>query len=690
MRIRGIGLKGKFVIALLISAALPFLLGLLVFESASYKHLLAERGKLHQMEALTLARALNQASHAYGEELRTWITADPTLIRTISGIPSKSDDIDLNHLDEIWPSLPDDDPRLLEVLNNNGSVSLKKYQNLHPEVAEVMATGAKGCLVAATGKTSDYLQADEDWWQTGATLKSCDHWSDVLRFDASSQVFSLDVVTPLYQDSTLVGVAKMSIDVTSTFSKLNFRSEAVDERWDIVLPDGWILASSKTGFKALTEIVSEQTRHTLQSQQNGWSLIRDLNGEVRMAGFIGMGPEGKAPNAHILFSSKRDDAVAPIQRHFLYIGLAAVTLLVLCLLAGFHIIHNHLLKPLQTIRTAVQSIAATARYHNATNGAEPMIQAERDRAEADLDRIKEIRTGDEIESFAEDLAVMSSGILRYHRELEGEVTAQTSLIREDLKIAHEFQTALLPTAYPVVPPSNADNPLRLQFAHFYQPAETVGGDFFDLIELDENRVGVLIADVMSHGARSALITAILRALVKNQSEIADKPGEFLTELNRHLHEIISRSGQTIFVTAFFLVLDTRNSAISWSVAGHPAPMRVKRGAGRMPEPLWTEPQQQPALGLIADATFRTEESPLAPGEVFLLFTGGTIEAENPEGERFGTERLITSFDQALDGPLAALPAKVVCDVNTYQKSQQFEDDVCLVVVEAVAAGSGNP
>ena len=94
--------------------------------------------------------------------------------------------------------------------------------------------------------------------------------------------------------------------------------------------------------------------------------------------------------------------------------------------------------------------------------------------------------------------------------------------------------------------------------------------------------------------------------------------------------------------------------------------------------------------MIADATFRTEESPLAPGEVFLLFTGGTIEAENPEGERFGTERLITSFDQALDGPLAALPAKVVCDVNTHQKSQQFEDDVCLVVVEAVAAGSGNP
>ncbi len=112
---------------------------------------------------------------------------------------------------------------------------------------------------------------------------------------------------------------------------------------------------------------------------------------------------------------------------------------------------------------------------------------------------------------------MTSRVLRYQRELESEVAAKTSVIREDLEMAREFQHAMLPSQYPEVPPPAVNNPLRLKFAHFYQPAATVGGDFFDLIELDENSAGILIADVMGHGARSALITAILRALVRNST-----------------------------------------------------------------------------------------------------------------------------------------------------------------------------
>jgi sigma-B regulation protein RsbU (phosphoserine phosphatase) len=105
----------------------------------------------------------------------------------------------------------------------------------------------------------------------------------------------------------------------------------------------------------------------------------------------------------------------------------------------------------------------------------------------------------------------------------------------------------------------------------------------------------------------------------------------------------------------------------------------------MPEPLWTDPPRQPALGLIADTVFRTAESPLKPGDVFLLFTDGAVEAENPAGEIYGGARLAASFDEALDGPMAAMPAKIVCDVTAFQKRQNYDDDVCLVAVEAVNA-----
>lgn len=160
---------------------------------------------------------------------------------------------------------------------------------------------------------------------------------------------------------------------------------------------------------------------------------------------------------------------------------------------------------------------------------------------------------------------------------------------------------------------------------------------------------------------------------------------FLSDLNRHLLDVIARSGQTLFVTAFFLVLDTLQGKAHWAVAGHPAPLRVRRGSGKAPEPLWTEPQHQPALGLLEDAEFRTHEAVMRPGDVFLLFTDGAVEAENPSGEPFGIERLIRSFDQALDGPMAAMPAKIVCDVTAYQRRRNYDDDVCLVAVEALSA-----
>lgn len=692
MKKGALGLQGKFVGALLIAAALPFMVGLVVLETIGYQHLLAERGKFHQMEALTLSNALDQASEAVGEQFLTWLVAEPNLIefavgknREAAGRNPEEMKQDTRRLDAIWMSLPANDPQLLAVLENPGSASLAKYRAIHPEVAEILATDARGRLVSATGKTSDVEQADEEWWQKGAALGKGGEWTDVLHFDASSKVFSLDVILPMHEGDVFAGVVKMSLDVTSLFTQLAFDGEEVGERWEIVLPDGAILASSKSGFTPLRNKLPDETLNTMRRNGKGWTMMEDVSGEARMTGFVALSPEGQSPNAYVMFSSQRDDAVAPLQRGFLWIGVAGASLLAMCALAGFYLIHRQILKPLSALGQAARSISATARLLQPAHGDEQKIREQRTQAEANLKTIESIRTGDEVESLADDLAVMASRVLSYQRELETEVAAKTSVIREDLEMAREFQNALLPSRYPDVPPPAIDNPLRLKFAHFYQPASTVGGDFFDLIELDENRAGILIADVMGHGARSALITAILRALVRNHTEVAADPGVFLAELNRHLHEIISRSGQTLFVTAFFLVLDTSKGIASWAVAGHPAPLRVRRGSGKTPQPLWDEPQHQLALGLSPDTAFRTEEMQLKSGDIFLLFTDGAIEAENPGGEIFGGDRLANSLDEALDGPMAAMPAKIVCDVVAFQKRQQCDDDICLVAVEAMSA-----
>ncbi len=694
MKWRGLGLQKKFLVALLIAAALPFLVGLVVFETIGYRHLLAERGNYHFVEALNLARFVDQEATMEGGQLRTWFNADPTLIRFVNSknqelIGRSPDEIsqETRRLEEIWNSLPADDPQLLAVLKNPGSDNLAKYQALHPDAAEILATDAKGRLVAATGKASDVDQADEAWWQKGASLPKNSQWIDILRFDASSGVFSIDVIVPLYDGDSFQGVAKMSDDVTSLFSRLGLESKCTSELWQIVLPDGQILASSDSESASMQHRLPAETITDLRGKSEGWTVALDRNREPRMMGFVSLRQDEWQPSGFVIFSSLRDDVVAPLRKNFLWLGVIGAALLTVCLLVGFHLIRRRILLPLAELSKSARSISAIARLRQSPHHDELKLREQHAQAEIDLQTIQAIRTGDEIEVLAGDLAVMTSRVLRYQRELETEVAAKTSVIREDLEMAREFQNALLPSHYPEIPPAAVQNPLHLKFAHFYQPASTVGGDFFDLIELDDNRAAILIADVMGHGARSALVTAILRSLVRNHADGAKDPGEFLTEINQHLTEVISRSGQTLFVTAFFLILDTREAKASWAVAGHPSPLRVHRGSGKSPQPLWTEPPHQPALGLLANAEYRTSESALRPGDVFLLFTDGAVEAENPAGEIFGMKRLAAIFDEALDGPMAAMPAKIVCEVTSFQKRRNYDDDVCLVAVEAAHAPS---
>lgn len=682
------GLRGKFLVGLLIATALPLVIGLVALETWGYRHLMNERGRLHEMEAMTLVRAIDQASDAQGEQFRTWIAADLAIIDFVRAKNRELEGQDLaevasetRRLDAQWESLIAEAPALKEIIGNPASESLIRYQTLHPETAEALVTDSIGRLVAATGKTTDYDQADEAWWRKGKTLPEKSFWIDTLQYDSSSNVFALDVVVPLYGNGVLAGVAKLSVDVSSLFTRLGFDGEAMGERWEIVLPDGRILASSKSDHVSLRDRVAPESLEWMLRNGQAGTFDRMIDGEASMSGYVTVGEPGEDVRAYVLFSSRRSDVVTPLRRRLIWVGVISGLAVLGCGLAGFVFVNREVLKPLQMLGEAARSVAETATLKSERD--EVKASARRKKAEEFLQRILAIHTGDEVQELAGDLAVMTDRVLRYHRELETEVAAKTAVIREDLEMAREFQNALLPTDYPIPSPTT-HNPLNLRFAHFYQPASTVGGDFFDLFELDENRVGVLIADVMGHGARSALVTAILRALVRHHSEQASDPGEFLGELNRHLHEVISRSGQTLFVTAFFMTLDTREGVVAWSVAGHPAPLWVRRGSGRAPEPLQAEGRRQPALGLLPDVIYRTHESPLKPGEVFLLFTDGVIEAERPDGQPFGLNRLVASFDEALDGPMAAMPAKIVGQVSSFQKRAQYDDDVCIVAVEVGA------
>jgi sigma-B regulation protein RsbU (phosphoserine phosphatase) len=137
-----------------------------------------------------------------------------------------------------------------------------------------------------------------------------------------------------------------------------------------------------------------------------------------------------------------------------------------------------------------------------------------------------------------------------------ELRARNAQMEDDLKMAREIQLTMLPQQYPTFPRAASPAESAFQFTHRYLPAGTVGGDFFTVSPLSENEAGVFICDVAGHGVRSALVTAMIRALAEELKPLATNPGQFLSKLNSDLHAILKHTGTPMLTTAFYLVADS--------------------------------------------------------------------------------------------------------------------------------------
>ena len=259
-------------------------------------------------------------------------------------------------------------------------------------------------------------------------------------------------------------------------------------------------------------------------------------------------------------------------------------------------------------------------------------------------------------------------------------------IEADLTMARELQQALMPARYPVFPAGDDPERSVLRFHHRYVPSGTMGGDFFQVMRLSESRAGVFIGDVMGHGVRSALITTMLRALVEELAPHPHEPGELLRALNVELSKILKQTGEVLFTTAFYMVLEAGCEEASFGCAGHPAPFHLRRGAGRI-EPLHApRGSGGPALGLFEQSTYGTNRCRVAPGDGIVLFTDGIYEAGNPRREEYGEQRLMEFVKQRMHIPADSMLDGILAEVQGFAGRREFDDDVCLVAVEKEMAG----
>jgi sigma-B regulation protein RsbU (phosphoserine phosphatase) len=262
-----------------------------------------------------------------------------------------------------------------------------------------------------------------------------------------------------------------------------------------------------------------------------------------------------------------------------------------------------------------------------------------------------------------------------------ELAAKNAILEADLQLAREVQEALLPREYPKFAGLGVSGQDSLSFAHYYLPAAAVGGDFFDIFALSQSRAGILVCDVMGHGLRAALITAIIRALLEELRPMMHQAGRFLEALNLRLRAVLERVEEPFVATAFYLIADTAAKEVSFANAGHPGPFRICRKSGTV-EPMATERKQNgPALGIFDSAAFPTSRAPFDSGDCVVLFTDGIFEVYSPEGKELGKEALISTFLRHASLPADQMFAAVLDDVRAYASRKDFDDDVCLVAVE---------
>jgi serine phosphatase RsbU (regulator of sigma subunit) len=273
---------------------------------------------------------------------------------------------------------------------------------------------------------------------------------------------------------------------------------------------------------------------------------------------------------------------------------------------------------------------------------------------------------------------MSEQLHRYAAELR-EKNAQ---LESDFNMAREIQQIFLPDQYPTFPHSVAPEDSSLKFSHRYISAQAVGGDFFDIFAITDSAAGVFVCDVMGHGMRAALITAIMRGLIEELMPVAADAGKFLTEINRSLRAILRRTREPFLATAFYAVADASAGELRFANAGHPSPFRLQRDSNEVHTLREYDPRHGPALGLFEKTDYPTCKCPFAPDDLVFLFTDGIYETTNADGEEFGQERLLQAVRKRIQKPAERLFEELLAESQKFSGSAEFEDDVCLVGVEA--------
>jgi len=267
-----------------------------------------------------------------------------------------------------------------------------------------------------------------------------------------------------------------------------------------------------------------------------------------------------------------------------------------------------------------------------------------------------------VHTFSDFLAIQIVNA-RFTEEL-----VRNRLVSRELEIAKTIQRSLLPKTIPRLS--------GYELAGFCESAHQVGGDFYDVIKINDDALLLIIADVMGKGIPAAMFAAILRSLLRAVPEWMSQPAALLARVNRLLFEELS--GVDMFITAQLVYVDSRNRRITAASAGHCPALLSADAEGNVKS---ISPEGLP-LGILPDTSFANQTEPLPRNSRVLLYTDGLTEARNSAGEFFGQDRLIKWFKCTTQAGKDASELKddLAAELLAFQSTSSLNDDQTFLIM----------
>jgi sigma-B regulation protein RsbU (phosphoserine phosphatase) len=272
-----------------------------------------------------------------------------------------------------------------------------------------------------------------------------------------------------------------------------------------------------------------------------------------------------------------------------------------------------------------------------------------------------------------DLRVTIDRTLQHLMEWREALASRDQLValQNELSVASKMQQSILPTHFP----ESSDYQV---FANM-EPARSVGGDFFDIVALEDDRIGMTVADVSDKGVPAALFMMSTRTLIKGSAIGSGGPGDVLREVNNLLNE---DNETEMFVTVLYAEYNPATGEFIYASGGHDPPLLVKPDGSSTSLPL----TGGIALGLLPDLEYRYNSVILEPGETIVLYTDGVSEAMTSTEEQFGLERLQEAMADAPGEDARSANQAVFQAVSDFVGDTPASDDITCLTFRRTGGG----